>query len=398
MPEPSSGNGPEKTDLFSDEEGHFFGKMPGSGIQTNENDDPLIIKKSKKAEIKTSADGHEEVRIYRGKGANNEDLNSSYGKSIESHDSNAIDGHLDDALDFGLATEFTESEGLPIGLVLEPLYQKEKYSFKIKAMSFIALILFTIIIFLLWSSKNNKDGSSGADSSVSVNNPARGLIQPLVPLEDESLAGTKSRVKDSIEKFFRATEKEELYGIIRRNMNVSDQLVDYYSRNEFSFPKLKSVDSVLRFEDPPNFWIANITVQDEVSARSVILEDSDKGFLVDWEEFVRYSSMDWADFIDVKSQEAIDFRVRATLDVNPGFAFPEREKWVCVRIDDWKSDAVLFGYVIAGTELSERIQKFLYDEWQKDCILRLQFPEDPRGGINQVRILDLINDSWVRFD
>ena len=108
--------------------------------------------------------------------------------------------------------------------------------------------------------------------------------------------------------------------------------------------------------------------------------------------------MDWADFIDVKSQEAIDFRVRATLDVNPGFAFPEREKWVCVRIDDWKSDAVLFGYVIAGTELSERIQKFLYDEWQKDCILRLQFPEDPRGGINQVRILDLINDSWVRFD
>ena len=54
--------------------------------------------------------------------------------------------------------------------------------------------------------------------------------------------------------------------------------------------------------------------------------------------------------------------------------------------------------MIAGTELSERIQKLLYDEWQKDCVLRIQFPEDPRGGINQVRILDLINDNWVRFD
>ena len=398
MPEPSTENEPEKANLFSDEGGHLLGEMPKSGMGAHENDNPLIIKKPRKTDGKTGSDDHEEVMIYRGKGVDNEDLNASHGKSIGTHGSNVVGGQLNETLDFDLTAEITSSEDLPIGLVLEPLYQKEKKSFKIMAMGFTALILLIAIIFLFWSSKNNKDGGSGVDLPVSINNPVGGLIQPLVPVEGESLAGTKLRVKDSIEKFFRATKKEELYAVIRRNKNVSDKLVDYYSRNEFSLPKLKSIDSVLKFEDPPNFWIANITVQDEISARSVILEGSDKGFLVDWEEFVRYSSMDLGDFINAKSREVIDFRVRATLDVNPGFAFPDREKWVCVRIDDWKSDAVLFGYVIAGTELSERIQKLLYDEWQKDCVLRLQFPEDPRGGINQVRILDLINDNWVRFD
>ena len=181
-------------------------------------------------------------------------------------------------------------------------------------------------------------------------------------------------------------------------MSALDRVDDYYSRNEFLVPRLNSVDSVLKFEDPSNFWIANITVQDDIRARSVILEDSDSGFLLDWEEFVRYSPMSWKDFIDNKSLEAINFRVRATLELNPGFAFPDRSKWTCVRIDDWKSDDILFGYVAAGTELSQRIKKVLYDEWQKDCVLRLQFPEDAKGGINQVHILDLINDSWVEFD
>ena len=398
MLEPSSENKPEQDDLFSGEEENLSGEEPALGINFVENWDPLIIRKSKKSEIENSQNDTEEVNIYRGKGSSSEDSNTTSGELIESHGPNVIAEQLNDVEKFNLSADITSSADLPVGLVLEPLYQKEKNTFKVKAAVCIAVSSFVLITFLLWSGKISKTGGSGADLQGLSNNSKKHLLKPLVPIEGEDLAGTKLRIDDTLKKFFQAGGKEELYGVIRKSENVLDHLTDYYSRNEFSFPNLNSIDSMLKFEDPPNFWIANITVQDEIRARSVILEDTDTGFLVDWEEFVRYSPMGWEDFIDEKGQEAINFRVRATLDVNPGFAFPDREKWICVRIDDWKSDDILFGYVMTGTELSKRIQKLLYDEWQKDCVLRLQFPEDPKGGINQVNILDLINGSWVRFD
>jgi len=398
MLEPSSENKPEQDDLFSGEEENLSEEESALGMNFVENWDPLIIRKSKKSEIENSQNDTEEVNIYRGKGSSSEDSNTTSGELIESHGPNVIAEQLNDVEKFNLSADITSSADLPVGLVLEPLYQKEKNTFKVKAAVCIAVSSFVLIIFLLWSGKISKTGGSGADLQGLSNNSKKHLLKPLVPIEGEDLAGTKLRIDDTLKKFFQAGGKEELYGVIRKSENVLDHLTDYYSRNEFSFPNLNSIDSMLKFEDPPNFWIANITVQDEIRARSVILEDTDTGFLVDWEEFVRYSPMGWEDFIDEKGQEAINFRVRATLDVNPGFAFPDREKWICVRIDDWKSDDILFGYVMTGTELSKRIQKLLYDEWQKDCVLRLQFPEDPKGGINQVNILDLINGSWVRFD
>ncbi|HIG84704.1 MAG TPA: hypothetical protein EYG40_06150 [Verrucomicrobia bacterium] len=398
MPEPSSENQPEEADLFSDEEANSLENLPASAENLDENENDLIIRKSKKTELDSSLNDTEEVNIYRGKGSDNEGADATYGELTKLLDSNVAGKELNDSEDFNLDADIFSSVKLPIGLVLEPLYQKERSGVKVKAGVFIAVSLFVFIVFLLWGGKNNESGDSDANLKGPSKHSAEHLLKPLVPIEGENTADIQLRVRDTLEKFFGATKKEELYGVIRKGDGVSDLFADYYSRNEFLVPRLNTIDSVLKFEDPSNFWIANITVQDDIRARSVILEDSDIGFLVDWEEFVRYSSMRWKDFIDTKSLEAIDFRVRATLDVNPGFAFPDRKKWICVRIDDWKSDDILFGYAAVGTELSQRIQKVLYDEWQKDCVLRLQFPEDSKGGINQVHILDLVNDSWVKFD
>ena len=398
MPQPSSDNQHEEADLFLGEEATSFDGLSAANENFEDNEDALIIKKSKKIDTDRSLDDTEEVKIYRGKVPDDEGTDAVYGDLIESIDSNGSGKELNDSEDLNLGVDIFSSVKLPMGLVLEPLYQKKKSTFKFKAIVFIAVSLFVFIVFLLWGGKNDESGDSDANSSESLKNSAVHLLKPLIPIEGESAADIQFRVRDTLEKFFGVTNKEELYGVIRKNVSTLDRVADYYSRNEFLVPRLNSVDSVLKFEDPSNFWIANITVEDHIRARSVILEDSDSGFLLDWEEFVRYSPMSWKDFIDNKSLEAINFRVRATLELNPGFAFPDRSKWTCVRIDDWKSDDILFGYVAAGTELSQRIKKVLYDEWQKDCVLRLQFPEDAKGGINQVHILDLINDSWVEFD
>ena len=89
--------------------------------------------------------------------------------------------------------------------------------------------------------------------------------------------------------------------------------------------------------------------------------------------------MEWDDFYRNRPQEAISFRVLATLDHNPGFAFPGQAEWICIRMIGRDSDEEIYGYVRAGTNIALRIQEMLEDEWEFPCILKLQFPEQGKG-------------------
>jgi len=221
-------------------------------------------------------------------------------------------------------------------------------------------------------------------------------IKPLPRSNNESLFDLEDRVRDTIEKFLSVTSSSDLYGIIRSPSRCAELIENFYSRNEFVFPRLKSIDSIEKIDgDLEGFWLVNITVDDLIQARSVILEDTDRGFLMDWEEFVRFGEKNWDDFIESKSTEVSIFRVRCTLDTNPEFAFPDRSKWLCVRISDWISNEDLYGYVERKSDVGVRIAKLLDDEWERPCILKLTFPEDRKGGANQVEIIEIVNENWV---
>ena len=211
MPEPSSENKPEEANLFSSEEANSLEDLPVSDVNFKENEDALIIKKSKKSEVENSLDDTEEVKIYRGKGSDNKNADATYGELIEELDSNGIRKESNDTEGLNLGVDIASSVDLPIGLVLEPLYQKDKSTFKVKTVGFIAVILFVLIIFLLWGGKN----STGH------------LLKPLVPIEEENTADTELRVRDTLKKFFGVTKKEELYGVIRKGDSASDRLADY---------------------------------------------------------------------------------------------------------------------------------------------------------------------------
>ena len=53
-------------------------------------------------------------------------------------------------------------------------------------------------------------------------------------------------------------------------------------------------------------------------------------------------------------------------------------------------------------KLAARLEEALIDqgvkEWEYPCILELEFPADPKGGRDQVRILDLVIEHWVVVD
>ena len=134
-----------------------------------------------------------------------------------------------------------------------------------------------------------------------------------------------------------------------------------------------------------------ITVDDVFKARTVLLEDTK--FLLDWEEFVRYGQMNWDDFVKSGEIKPLYFRVRATLDSNPEFAFTDRSKWVCVRISDWKSRRNCL--VMLREVLNWKVKYLNCLKMGKRMHSKTIFSQRTKGGINQVYIVDLLNNNWI---
>ncbi len=327
----------------------------------------------------------EEVRIYRGE-------NKSFDQLIEEEVE-----EVEDVNEEQINNKYGNQKELPIGLVLEPIHLNRKFNYLLLLKWILVTLLIIFLITYLFSKcsfKDNKSRESGVNKNTLNVNSYK--INPLPRGLDEDLFQTDYRARDTIKKFFSVSDRFELNGIIRFSSRILNHVEDHYSRNAFSIPKLESIESVEKLDgNLSGFFIAKITVDDVFRARTVLLEDTDRGFLLDWEEFVRYGQMNWDDFVKSDGSDPFYFRVRATLDSNPEFAFPERSKWICVRISDWKSEEDLYGYVRKDSDIGVNINNLLDDEWEKECILKICFPKERKGGINQVKIVELINNNWI---
>ncbi|MCP4846882.1 MAG: hypothetical protein GY899_02925 [Verrucomicrobiaceae bacterium] len=214
----------------------------------------------------------------------------------------------------------------------------------------------------------------------------------------ESDAQRDLRARDSLGKFFSARNQSEMLPLIRDSERVRPLIEDYYSRYSFVMP---GVSKIVRFQEIminlKIFLIADIVLEGK-GANTVVLQDAGEGFVVDWETYVCYNPMAWEDFYRKRPGQAMSLRVLATLDHNPGFAFPGEAEWVCVRMIGRDSEEELYGYVRTGSQTALRIQEMLEDEWEFPCILQLQFPEDGKGGDRQVHIKGLVMENWINVD
>ena len=206
------------------------------------------------------------------------------------------------------------------------------------------------------------------------------------------------RARDTLAKFFGSKSLSEMLGCIREPQRVQPFIEDYYSRFAFAMPAIKEIS---RFQEIminlKVFLIADIVLEGR-GAITVVLQDTEKGFVVDWETYVCYNPFDWDEFYKKRPDQALPMRVLATLDHNPGFAFPGEAEWVCVRIIGRDSDEELYGYAPAASQTALRLREMLEDEWEFPCILQLQFPEDGKGGDRQVHIKNLVMENWIKVD
>ena len=229
--------------------------------------------------------------------------------------------------------------------------------------------------------------------------PSRGTAVLLLKSQSgESDEQRNYRAQDTLEKFFQAKSAAGMSAFIRDPQRVQPLIEDYYSRHAFAMP---GVSEITRFQEIminlKVFLVADIVLEGK-GASTVVLQDSGEGFVVDWETYVCYNPMDWEDFYRKRPGQAMSLRVFATIDHNPGFAFPGEAEWLCVRLIGRDSDEELYGYARTGSQTALRLREMLYDEWEFPCILQLQFPEDGKGGDRQVHIKDLVMENWIQVE
>ena len=89
------------------------------------------------------------------------------------------------------------------------------------------------------------------------------------------------------------------------------------------------------------------------------MQDTERGFVVDWGMFVRYNPIDWGDYADQRPLDSNVFRVFASRDFKIGYAFPEKTGWLCVRLRAKGGERELYGYVLAGSETASALEEVL---------------------------------------
>ena len=244
------------------------------------------------------------------------------------------------------------------------------------------------------------EGPGGGDPEPAP--PAVAGDRPIPPAAGERMADTERRIAHTLSKFFGAESADALLPFVRHPERVAPAVRDHYQGDPPLTPELESVGHVeevmVRLK---TFWLADVILDGKV-ARKVILEDTDRGFVVDWEEFVCYNPIGWGDYVDNRPSGRNQFRVLATIDHRPGYAFPDPAKWLCVHLRSRDDERALYGYAPAGTPLAAKLEEALTDqgvkEWEYPCILELEFPPDPKGGEDQVHIRDLVIEHWVIVD
>ena len=246
-----------------------------------------------------------------------------------------------------------------------------------------------------------------------------GDVTPMPPLEkgdpepqptpaapsNETPEERDERAENTLRNFFNATKPEILIRYVRDPDRVWPLMADFYKREKFSFDDYEFLGLKTTLQEytsvGPNFFVAEADLNSPRS-HSMMLEDTPKGFRVDWEYFVRYNPMNWTTFVKEApappSVGPMDFRVIARLVPDYRHPFNDKSQYLPVELTTFDNPNVLIGYAVRDSDLGRTLATFLEEQTEQLCILKLEFPSGAKPGDTAVRILELVQPHWITTD
>ena len=198
--------------------------------------------------------------------------------------------------------------------------------------------------------------------------------------------------------FLSAKTVEERRKYVRHPDRVKPLMLDHYRRFPIQSYQYKEVSeyTTIPLKKKP-FVALNVRVA-EGKNFPILLENVEKGYLVDWESFVSYQPIAFEDYLKKRPTIPIDLRVYGSFDDFYAYEFPEEDGYLCVRMTAKHTDEVIFGYVKKGTTIASEMKKHLEAPpgrpRTQPFILRVRFLPESRAP-RSVVIDKIVSTFWA---
>jgi len=240
---------------------------------------------------------------------------------------------------------------------------------------------------------------------------ALGCADGIAAPEVEELSRTEraAMFSNATEAFLAAPDVATLKKLVREPGRVGPLMDAYYKIEKLELPEIRPVTRE-RISIHKGLYIAALVTKSFANV-PIVMELTDKGFLVDWESFVAYSEVSWSDLEkgSIPEKPAL-IRTRMRVSDYFNYGFTEKE-YYCVQLKDLKLDKSVYGYMKRDSAVADDIiegfarmgspSPFGEEEDVKPgldfVILRIKAPA-VKAGRNQVEITEFINEGWVFFE
>jgi hypothetical protein len=197
--------------------------------------------------------------------------------------------------------------------------------------------------------------------------------------------------------FFQSKTITEMLPLVRDARRVRPHMEDYYQRNRLDPPSWKGIGAARSTLDPGyHFAYVQVLFHDRPPS-FVLVEETDKGFFVDWESSVHYCEQDWQDFQNKRPGDPKVFRLLAS-KTEDGAGAGGADK-VTIKLKHPKDDGVLYGsFDRNDPRFRPLLEQLDSCQWEKaPVILRLCYP-GPTAAPNQVQIAGVEGKGWIILD
>ena len=256
----------------------------------------------------------------------------------------------------------------------------------------------TFISYNLWitdSTSIEKPQKVNKELDANLNNISEPKIEEEIVESQENKILVLDAAKISLEKFLEAKTVNEKARYILNAEKLLPRIIEYHQNNPepqtYSFLPIEQ-NEVTANKDS-KFRIFDIVTKAQNLPFPVFLENTDRGWKVNWESFVQYNENSLGHFLEQPQSGEKEFYVKLERSHYFGSEIPKLGSKICFKIDPIVSNE---GYVFAEREsaIAEYTRKEL--EWGEIYfpIVRLEWKNNSQGR-SYVKILEFSQKTWV---
>ncbi|MFZ4766572.1 MAG: hypothetical protein ACOYMN_16595 [Roseimicrobium sp.] len=211
----------------------------------------------------------------------------------------------------------------------------------------------------------------------------------------QDVPSKQTAIAEMLKEFFTATTLTEMLPLVRDSRRVRVLMEQYYATHPLKAPKWKGLGWAMPVEEP-GYQFAYVQVLfEDAEPTHVVVEETEIGFLIDWECYVHYSDLNWEDFLTAKPTEPIAFRVLASKPELGDSAPTGDAQRLVLKIKHPPKEGVLYGFFNPGdVRLRPLVEQLDLCNW-KDTPVILKLNYAPGLPDNQVDISGVEGKGWL---